>query len=73
MSGFRNTALNRLIATKTLNFVVGKVLLCLEMMQRDCVMSSVKIPNREPDICNYLFSNYLNNDAIVKTDRKSVV
>ena len=67
MSGFRNTALNRLIATNTLNFVVGKVLLCLEMMQRDCVMSSVKIPNREPDICNYLFSNYLNNDAIVKT------
>lgn len=67
MSGFKNTALNRLIAANALNFVVGKVFLCLEMMQQDCVMSSTKIPNREPDICNYLFSNYLNNDAIVKT------
>lgn len=67
MSGFKNTSLNRLIAANALNFVVGKVLLCLEMMQQDCVMSSIKIPNREPDICNYLFSNYLNNDAIVKT------
>ena len=67
MSGFKNTALNRLIVSNTLNFIVGKVLLCLEMMQQDCVISSIKIPNREPDICNYLFSNYLNNDAIVKT------
>lgn len=66
MSGFKNTALNKLIATNTLKFIVGKVLLCVEMMQMDCVRNSIKIPNREPDICNYLFSNYLNNDVVVK-------
>lgn len=67
MSGFKSTSLNKLVASNTLNFVVGKVLLCLEMMQQDCGINSIKIPNREPDICNYLFSNYLNNDDIVKT------
>lgn len=67
MSGFKNTTLNRLIATKSLSFIVGKVLICLKMMQQDCITNSIKIPNREPDICNYLFSNYLNNDTIVKT------
>lgn len=67
MSGFKDASLNRLIALKTLNFIVEKVLFCMEMMKKDCSKESIKISNREPDICNYLFCNYLNNDAIVQS------
>lgn len=67
MSGFKDASLNRLIAIKTLHFIVEKVLVCLDMMRDDCSNNSMKISNREPDICDFLFCNYLNNDAILQS------
>lgn len=65
MSGL-NASLKRLIALNSLNYIVEKVLLCLNMMRVDCSDSSEKLSNKEPDICDYLFCNYLNNDNIAR-------
>lgn len=34
-------------------------------MRDDCLDGSKKLSNKEQDICNYLFCNYLNNDDVV--------
>lgn len=65
MSGFHNASLNRQMAWEILNHIVQKVLECLDLMRQDCVCSSHKIANNEIKIRDYLFANYLNNDAVM--------
>ena len=64
MSGFKDASLNRLIAVKSLDFIVDKVLQCLEMMREDCAVYSKKIANNEIVIRDYLYCNYLDNDTV---------
>jgi hypothetical protein len=66
MSGFKNASLNRQMAWGILNHIVLKVLECLDLMRRDCKCSSHKIANNEIKIRDYLFANYLNNDAVMR-------
>jgi len=67
LSGFKNTLLNRQIAFCSLNYIVVKILECFDLMQQDCESECRKIPNNENAIRDFLFSNYLNNDAIMES------
>lgn len=66
MSGFRNIATNRMIARRILSDILSKLLICCEMMKKDCLEGKNKIKNSEEDIRDYLFSNYLDNDEIME-------
>lgn len=66
MKGFMNTSLNEQIAFGILNHIIDKVLECFDLMILDCQNNSKKITNNEIAIRDYLFSNYLNKDIIMK-------
>ena len=66
MNGFSNTSLNRKIAVGILNHIIEKMLECFVLMRQDCEQNSIKIANNEISIRDYLFCNYLNNDAVMR-------
>lgn len=66
MSGFDNTYLNRQIATGMCNHIIAKVLECLDLMRQDCEHNKKKLANNETTIRDYLYWNYLNNDALMR-------
>ena len=66
MSGFSSTSLNHQIAVGILNHIIENMLECFELMRQDCERNSVKISNNEICIRDYLFYNYLNNDAVMR-------
>jgi hypothetical protein len=66
MSGFSSTSLNHQIAVGILNHIIEKMLECFELMRQDCERNSVKTSNNEICIRDYLFCNYLNNDAVMR-------
>ena len=66
MNGFKNTSFNRQIVSGILNHIIEKVLECFDLMRRDCEQNSEKVANNEIAIRDYLFCNYLNNDAVMQ-------
>jgi len=49
-----------------LNHIVQKILVCMDLMQQDCESNFHKIANNEIKIRDYLYANYLNNDAVMR-------
>jgi hypothetical protein len=66
MSGFSNTSFNNQVAIGILNHIFEKMLECFDLMRQDCKRDSMKIANNEVCIRDYLFCNYLNNDAVMR-------
>lgn len=66
MHGFSNASLNIQITIGILSHIINKVLECIELMRKDCELNSLTIPNNEIAIRDYLFSNYLNNDTVMR-------
>lgn len=65
MRGFIDTTINRTISRGILRDILSKVLICCEMMKKDCLEGKMKIKNLEEDIRDYLFHNYLNDDDVM--------
>jgi hypothetical protein len=56
LSGFSDPSLNRLVSVKTLKYIAGKLIVCMEMMSADCVAKAQRIANNETVIRDFLFS-----------------
>lgn len=66
MSGFKDILVNRSISQGILKDIIAKILICCDMMIRDCLEGKITIKNLEEDIRDYLFHNYLNNDNVME-------
>lgn len=66
MNGFKSAIINRSVSQSILKNIVSKVLICCDMMQKDCLAQKNTLKNLEEDIRDYLFNNYLNSDDVME-------
>lgn len=64
MNGFKDLAINQIVADAIINDIKEKVMLCCDMMEKDLSKAGKKINNNELVIRDYLLEGYLQNNAI---------
>lgn len=64
--GFTDKVFNSNMANNMIKDIIGKVLLCSALMVKDCKGKGEKISNKEEDIRDYLYCNYLNNGDVLR-------
>lgn len=64
---FKDSKLNQTVVNGIYLSIIGGLLKCIELMKRDFERKSEKIANNELEICNVLFCNYLDNDAVMES------
>ena len=62
MSGFQNSALNRVYKEESFERIIGAIVKGCKLMVSDCVKNRYLLCNHEEKIRTYLVQNYLDND-----------
>ncbi len=62
MSGFRNSALNRVYKEESFDRIIEAIVKGCELMASDCIKGQYLLDNHEEKIRTYLTHNYLDND-----------